>query len=51
MDTRDLECHIGGEAGEGGRRAALSFGRAVPHHLVGDILIGGRNWKGLGGAG
>jgi hypothetical protein len=50
-DTRDLECHIGGEADEGGRLAALSFDRAVPCHLVDDILIGGRSWKGLGGAG
>ena len=49
--TRDLECHIGGEADEGGRLAALSFDRAVPCHLVDDILIGGRSWKGLGGAG
>ena len=50
-DTRDLERHIGGEADEGGRLAALNFGRAVPRHLVDDILIGGRSWKGLGGRG
>jgi hypothetical protein len=47
-ESRELECHIGDEGDEGGRDAALSFDRAVPGHLVDDILIGGRSWKGRG---
>ncbi len=48
-EVRDLECHVGG-AGEGAARlAALGFGRAVPRHLVEDILIGGLSWDELGG--
>jgi hypothetical protein len=48
-EVRELECHVGG-AGEGAARlAALGFGRAVPRHLVEDILIGGLSWDELAG--
>ena len=64
QEREDIRSGLGGRGGHarpgaphrgrgrrGGRLAALSFERAVPGHLVDDILIGGRSWKGLGGAG
>ncbi len=48
-EVRELECHVG-DGGEGAALlAAAGFGRAVPRHLVADILIGGRSWDELGG--
>ncbi len=47
-DARDVECHIRAASPEGGRQAALTLGRAIPDHLVEDILIEGQSWKGLG---
>ena len=43
--ARDLECHIRDASPEEVREAVLSFDRAVPSHLVDDILIDGQSWK------
>jgi hypothetical protein len=47
-DARDVECHIRAASREDVPQAVLSFARAIPSHLVEDILIDGRSWRGFG---
>jgi hypothetical protein len=47
-DARDVECHIRVASREDLRQSVLSFAGAIPGHLVEDILIDGRSWRGFG---
>jgi hypothetical protein len=47
-DARDVECHIRAASREHVRQAVRRFARAIPGHLVEDILIDGRSWREFG---